>query len=260
MRAGLLATIVAVGLMATQADAAVMRVDITGTVSQLNDGNWPRASESYWNGTLAVGDAVHAVMVYDTARGVALRESAPGPTTRMVYGGTTYSPDLLNPYTSVTLALGGRNLDLTTTYAGGITGRDRGVWAADTSIRSYTNYTVKLNAPETHWQSLAFHLFDYVQNQADLPQHADEPYDMALAGEHAGGEREPDAVPVGHGQYIHYFQWPDSTMQYLTSVRFDLNHISVTRLDTQPAPVPLPASGLLLVAALGAMATRRRKG
>ena len=197
-----------------------MQVVFTGTVVQGVDAA----------GNDLTGQAYTATYVYDTALGVRTTD----PAYDYVYGGSVYGVD--SPIVSATVTIDGDTSSVNGDYYGL-------AYQTDSYYAQYYAIEYFEDGSGYDYEYLYFNFSDL-----GVPVDLEQPYSIDLA------TSDPNYY---YGQYG-YQNYNYDTGVYESSYAY-LGADRVTVSYYNPAPIPLPAGGLMLIGGLGALAALKRR-
>lgn len=237
--------VVLAGAMAAPAAAAVIRAEYRGVVASVTD-----AGDLMWGGALQRGAAFTATIDFDDDIGEFVTGSNPatGASAAWQFGGPPSTAP--TPFVSGSIAMGGRVIDLPAEMAMILYGQMRWYDTGSPGALWQTWLThERTQGAVTTRQVAGFSVYDQIEDDNALPSGPAPIFTSALVDPYGIGTPRPGDM-AGWG----YFAYGDGTID--TDVRLGLSWVKTAAL---PPSVPLPASGLLLIAGLGALAARRRR-
>ena len=219
----------AAGLTAGAAAAATVEVTFTGTVATVDDGNSGYAQNSYWNGSLAAGDAFTAKYVFDTTRGETNLHTDPlsGALNIWIGGGSAYFNT--SPLLSATIEMGGRLIDLAVDYSGILAHAERGYSYNPASVTTYRQESVETTGDWARTTQLYFDIDDFLENGVDLPASLEQGYEFDLTTDYWSSWSGDDPLPWATGHFADYsLNLMTGGLDYYTYVEFNPTHVRVT--------------------------------
>lgn len=231
--------------LSTAASAATVDLRITGVVSSQDD-----LGDLVWGGTAEAGAEFEAVYTFDTTGGVPeTLTDGTGRVDNFIYGGSDF-------FTGAHLTGSLRIGNTTESFVGDIQSTVALIGAGNTAPDTgFIRYQI-MNSVNggglafTRW--LSFDIFDVLANAFNIPSTFDTPYDVS----------DPEVLINGYA-YISNGNFDSGGFAFDTYAYTTLTGtravLTVRSPDTDPSPVPLPASALMLGAAVGAIGALRRK-